>query len=163
MSRVALFTCESVKSLETYAQEAHPNEAGGVLIGVFGDGRPWVSRVIRIIPAHRPWPDRFVIPPGLTPAIVAEQRNRDCRLGYLGDWHTHPADVAASGTDRASLIRVAADPQAGVVHPLLVVVRLHAGAWDLDVLETHGREHLTCDVRVTGPLGREIRPANRRG
>jgi len=30
----------------------------------------------------------------------------DSRLGYLGDWHTHPMDVAASGVDRRTVRRL---------------------------------------------------------
>jgi proteasome lid subunit RPN8/RPN11 len=151
---VVLFTEDAVAAIESFAREAYPNETGGVLLGAIGDGRPWVSRVVRIIPAHRPVPNRFVIPPSLTPTIVASQRSRDLRLGYLGDWHTHPADQPASGMDRASLIRVAADRQAGIRHPLLVVMRRQGASWHVDVLETRGRSHALCEVVLTGPVAK---------
>jgi hypothetical protein len=47
----------------------------------------------------------------------------DPRLGYLGDWHSHPADIGPSSVDSASMRRLGADVDAGCTHPVLIIAR----------------------------------------
>jgi integrative and conjugative element protein (TIGR02256 family) len=54
-------------------------------------------------------------------AEVYEQAGR--RLHYLGDWHTHPrGTVRLSGTDRATLRRIADHPDARAPHPVMALL-----------------------------------------
>src|SRR5438309_6929742 len=77
---------------------AAPFETGGILLGILGDGKPWIVRAIEI-PSGAPAPQAYELPAGVTQCAVREARIEDPRLGYLGDWHSHPADSAASGID----------------------------------------------------------------
>ena len=55
-------------------------------------------------PYGRPGPiPSTASPAGLTTPAVLRARTADHRLGYLGDWHSHPHDVGHSRTDLASL------------------------------------------------------------
>jgi proteasome lid subunit RPN8/RPN11 len=118
--------------LRCRARKAHPNETGGILLGVRTAGRPWIMQAIEI-----PTPDRgrshYRLPAGTTTAAVRSARNEDPRLGYLGEWHSHPADVGPSPTDRATMRRLALrSPRTGIV---LIVVRHGIDGHRLDVHE----------------------------
>lgn len=129
--------------LRRFARNAHPNETGGILLGVRTAGRPWITLAIEI-----PTPDRgrshYRLPAGTTTAAVRSARNEEPRLGYLGEWHSHPADVGPSPTDRATMRRLALrSPRTGIV---LIVVR-------------HGIDGHRLDVReMTLPFLRSRRP-----
>src|SRR3989442_1604254 len=76
------------------AVHAHPRETGGILLGVWTEGRPWVTHACELRspdagPAH------YVLPAGATCNLVEQMQRIDSRVGYLGDWHTHPIDAAA--------------------------------------------------------------------
>ena len=95
---------------------------------------------------------QFVIPAGVTPAVVEMARQIDNRLGYVGDWHSHPADQAASPTDRRTLAKSARrrrkDPQPVV----LVVVRAAQDGWTVEAICDPGTGAETIELVLTGAL-----------
>lgn len=111
------------------AQAALPTETGGVLLGVLADGDPWVTRAVELLSTDS-GPSHFRIAAGRTRAAVREARKSEPRLGYLGEWHSHPADIGPSTTDRSTMRRLAA--RATKVAPILVVVRATTAGWSLD-------------------------------
>jgi proteasome lid subunit RPN8/RPN11 len=149
MKPTLLVADEVMRGLRQAAAAGLPNEVGGILMGGLSDGRPWVSAFAEI-PSVTPSPSRYRIPRGVTREIVAAAQDGDPRLGYLGDWHSHPANVEPSSTDRATLIRAASDPATGTENPLLVVLRQVEDQWQIDILETRGRRHVPCRVEATG-------------
>ena len=89
--------------ITTASAAAHPMETGGVLLGVYTEGeRPWVVRAVTIESTNAGGA-RYEPPAGARPRYVDEARTIDPRLGYLGDWHSHPADAGASDTDVATM------------------------------------------------------------
>lgn len=132
------------------ATKAHPNETGGILVGVHLDKQPWVTHAIEVAT-----PDsgrhHFKIPGGATQPAVLNARRIDHRLGYLGDWHTHPASVGPSPTDLATLALFS------IKHPLtpnptLVVVRRNGESYVLDARRITARTPRQCDMRSVGDL-----------
>lgn len=100
------------------ARRALPNETGGVLIGCHIDERPIVTEA----PEHRDpnaTPCSFRLPVGETKALVENARASDERLGYLGDWHSHPSGVGPSDLDTASMLSAARD--SGQDRPILLL------------------------------------------
>ena len=107
------------------AQRAYPLETGGLLLGwTTGPGAVVISQVIGPGPraTHRAtsfapdvaWQERQL-------ADAYERAGR--RLQYLGDWHTHPrGTIRLSGTDRATLRRIARHPDARAPHPVMAVL-----------------------------------------
>lgn len=104
------------------AMAARPNETGGVLIGVEARGRPWIVDAPEVASTDSS-PIRYALDGTSRQAVVDEARRTDERVGYVGEWHSHPADVAPSRLDLRSLGRLATDPHAECPHPLLIVVR----------------------------------------
>ena len=98
-----MLLAESAEALiREAAVHAHPHETGGILVGVWTEGRPWVTHACEVASAES-GPTRYVLPAGATRIRVDRMQRADSRLGYLGDWHTHPMDAAASGVDRQTV------------------------------------------------------------
>lgn len=102
------------------ARVAHPLEAGGILVGVHSDRTPWVTHALQI-PSSDTGPAHYVVPAGITRWLVRCARQMDPRIGYLGEWHVHPADVGPSSTDVRTMRGVAKAQEES--HPMLIVVR----------------------------------------
>lgn len=140
-------------TLRRFARGAHPNETGGILLGVRTAGRPWITQAVEI-PSTDRGRSHYRMPAGTTTAAVARAREGDPRLGYLGEWHSHPSDVGPSPTDRATM-RWLALRHPRTVFVLIVVRRRDGGSAWLDVHEMalpflHRREAtLTGDLPVT--------------
>lgn len=139
-------------ALRRLAKRSHPKETGGILLGVRNGDRPWVTRAIEI-PSIDRGRNHYRLPAGATTPAVAHAREKDPRLGYLGEWHSHPSDVGPSPTDRATMRRLALrHPRTGLL--LIVVRRRESDSW-LDAREMtfpllHRRE-----LTLTGDLDAE--------
>lgn len=134
------------------ATKAHPDETGGILVGVYVDNQPWVTRAIEIPSPHR-GRHHYKIPAGATQPAVHHARREDIRLGYLGDWHTHPADVGPSPTDLATLA-IFSVQHPRTPNPTLVVARNTTDGYTLDTRRILSARPRPCEVRLAGDLPR---------
>lgn len=152
MSDPTLLLSEAAAAtMKNAAAASHPIETGGVLVGVYVDGLPWVTQAIQI-PSTERGHSNYLIPGGATRPAVLAARQDDARLGYLGDWHTHPADVGPSPKDLASLALVSyRRPRRP--NPTMVVVRRHEDGYTLDARRMVGLQARICAVRLTGGIG----------
>jgi proteasome lid subunit RPN8/RPN11 len=142
------------------AVRAHPFETGGILIGVHLDGEPWVTAAIEIASTDR-GRHHYKIPSGETHPAVHAARRVDNRVGYLGDWHTHPNDVGPSSIDLATLALISMrHPR--TPNPTLVVVRNTSHGYFLDARRIVAVAPRECELRLTGNLPRPVPPAPRR-
>ena len=62
----------------------------------------------------------------MTHRIVRCARSLDRRIGYLGEWHTHPADLGASITDVTTMINLRG---AGPEIPTMILLRKQASGY----------------------------------
>ncbi|OZC74129.1 hypothetical protein CH251_12430 [Rhodococcus sp. 06-462-5] len=132
------------------ATRAHPVETGGILIGVYADGHPWIVTTIEIASTDR-GRSHYWIPGGATHTAVLRARAIDDRLGYLGDWHSHPRDVGPSTTDLASLALISmTKPRAA--NPTQIVVRRTDNGYTLDARRMSTFAPRICTIGLTGPL-----------
>ena len=127
----------------------HPRETGGVLIGVLAWGRPWVTHAKEISPL-RSSNTYFELPSGARNRAVVQLRKKDSRLGYLGDWHSHPCDVDPSGVDRATMARLALDGDCR--YPLLFIVRRTRDKYEIDPRQWTGASLRRLRIIEAGPL-----------
>lgn len=101
MAKILL--AESVRSqLVTEAETAAPSETGGILLGVHARSGVWVTHAVHLqgTSSH----GRFQVPEGVTTSSVEHARATiDPRLGYAGEWHSHPAGDGPSATDRSTM------------------------------------------------------------
>jgi proteasome lid subunit RPN8/RPN11 len=133
------------------ATAAHPKETGGVLLGVLAHGRPWITAAVEV-PDAAATGVYYELEGGAAPAIVDAMTLLDRRLGYLGEWHSHPADVGPSELDRESMRVIAADLSAGCAHPVLLIARRRGSGYGLDARQLQRRRLRSLDLIDAGPL-----------
>lgn len=141
--------------LEAAAAAAHPKETGGILVGVHTAGsRPWIVHAVEI-PSTNSGSAHYVVPARRRREVVERLREQhDGRLGYLGEWHSHPLDVGPSPTDLDSIRAIAGDRAAGCAHPVLLVARHVDDAYILDALQVDRRSLRPLELIAAGPLPR---------
>jgi proteasome lid subunit RPN8/RPN11 len=133
------------------AEQSTPYETGGILIGVLRDGDAWIIMAAEVEDPSR-GRSRFVIPEGVTPAVVEIARQIDARFGYVGDWHSHPADLPASPTDRSTLAKSARRRRADIQPIVLIVVRAAREGWSVEALCDAGTGPEPIGLALTGAL-----------
>jgi proteasome lid subunit RPN8/RPN11 len=144
------FSESAIEALIDACRRAAPFETGGLLLGVQTSDGLWVTHAVEI-PVEPRSRRRFVIPHGSTTPIVDRFRALDPRLGYIGDWHSHPANVGASSLDLRTLAKLAIG--SFQQRRLMAVARLDAGRWVLDLWAQGGiRLPARRDYELTGPL-----------
>lgn len=147
------------QSMVESAMRAYPNEMGGVLIGVMAGRRiadhPWVTHAVEV-PSTRCGNAHYELPAGARQEIVMRMRNHDARLGYLGDWHSHPLDVGPSNTDIASIS--AASVTGDCALPLLFIVRRSESGYQIDARQWTGTRLRRLKIVGAGSLESARRP-----
>lgn len=117
----------AVSGISLAAFRAHPFETGGVLVGVrAGSGRPWVTRAVEVPRQGEPNRSSYVLPPDARPRTIDDLRRTDSRLGYLGDWHSHPCNVGPSAKDIRALRAIAHD-SSGECDDAILLVLIRSG------------------------------------
>jgi len=149
---------EAAMAIREAAERAHPNETGGVLVGVHSCGRPWITQAIEL-PTSQPRPRFYEPPRGSRQAAVRRAAQHDRRLGYLGEWHSHPIDVSPSPTDIATIKLLA--ETGDCPRPVLLIARRTANGYKLDARQWLGRSLRQLRVICAGPLPADERPAGR--
>ena len=129
--RIVLLTESVARLIREAAVRAHPRETGGILVGVWADGRPWVTHACEV-ESRESGPAHYVLPAGATRGLVGQLHCADPRLGYLGDWHTHPMDAPASGLDRQTVRTLTGTVDSGDGETVLLVARRHLRDYVID-------------------------------
>ena len=101
------------------ADAARPVETGGILVGTEIDRRITVSAVVEVSdPDARQ--NRYQIGEGAVAEALARVKEADPRVGYLGEWHSHPDGSGPSTLDVATMLSIAADSDCA--NPVLLLV-----------------------------------------
>lgn len=116
------------------AREALPDETGGVLVGVSVEERPWVTEAI-LVPSPKSSPVYYELSGAERRAAVEGARGRDCRQGYIGEWHSHTYDIGPSSLDRETMARLASEGGEDGEHPVLLIARPREDGHDLEAHE----------------------------
>jgi integrative and conjugative element protein (TIGR02256 family) len=137
-----LITRTGLDDADHAGRAALPVETGGLLLGFRADGLIVVTRTLVVVD---PGGSRrsYLRHRRRAQALLAERRSQlPSVVGYVGEWHTHPADQGPSGTDLGALREVGG---------------LTAGPVGLLVLSYPA----SGEVRLHGALGVRRRPRRR--
>ena len=154
--RVVYMSESAAQSILSASSLSHPVETGGVLIGVRAGTNIWVTHAVELASRAR-GPASYEIPEGATKAMVREFRTQDGRLGYVGDWHSHPMNLRASAIDRATAIRTGKHLRQ---QTLLLVARRWGGSYELDVYQVRGLALRECSITFAGDLPQHANEGN---
>ena len=131
------------------AAVAIPVETGGVLVGCEVDGRVTISSAIEI-PDRDARCDQYGVPAGAATAAVELARTTDPRVGYVGEWHSHPRPSPPSVTDQATMLGIAQDPD--TANPVLLIVTPDAAEPDVQAFVTAPAGLKPAHVTMCGDL-----------
>ena len=128
----AYLTSEASTTILKRPALAYPNETGrGSLVGLTTEsGEPWIVEAVELESAP-PSPASYRLPPGKTQAAVDRLREGDGRLGYVGEWHSHPNASDRSTTDERTMKSLAREPNLVGSSPVLIVARREEGEYEL--------------------------------
>ncbi|WP_179855076.1 Mov34/MPN/PAD-1 family protein [Paractinoplanes atraurantiacus] len=116
------------QTIATAAERAHPLEAGGLLLGWWDRDAIVVRAAVDVVDptaTGSSWIRREGLAQQALDQAVTELGHP--WLGYVGDWHSHPAPCGASEQDRQSIRSASlAYPQ-----PLLLLVHRRGGNVDM--------------------------------
>ncbi|WP_235568489.1 Mov34/MPN/PAD-1 family protein [Mycobacterium sp. Root135] len=114
-------TDTAVAAIHAAANRAAPNETGGLLLGWWEPTDVHVDIAVEVIDQEatgNSWTRRQVEAQRVLDAELAKSGNHV--LGYVGDWHSHPAPVGASRRDMKSLAQSSLQYE----NPVVLIVRL---------------------------------------
>ena len=95
-------------------------------------------------------PSRYSLPKGATTLLVDAARQRDKRIGNLGEWHSHPHGRGSSSDDRAmmrALVWFLPFPR-----PILLIVAREKSGNVLSGYASRVLFLLRAEIVTTGPL-----------
>ncbi len=157
----AYLSSQAKTAILNHAALAYPNETGGVLVGLTTQsGEPWVVEAVELVPAS-PSPAEYRLPPGETQAAIDRLREADQRLGYLGEWHSHPNASDRSPKDERTMRSLARAPNLVGESPLLIVARREEGRYELVGSRVTPSGMWSVEVRIAGGLPTPAPPDTR--
>lgn len=122
------------------ASQSLPAETGGILIGWRTAEAVHVTRMLQV-PDHEATAASYQRNHEVAEAVLQQELaspHVDPALGYVGEWHSHPAPLSASAQDRreiASISRLAG----GAVAMLLLARDAEAG-WSIEAITALSRK-----------------------
>lgn len=129
-----------------HAREAAPHETGGILIG-WREGKSIVVDHFLLVPdstaAHGEyWRRHSEASNSLKEYLDAAD---DSRLGYVGEWHSHPRPSVASATDIRSITAIVKETRSPVA---LIVLVLASNAVTVTAESRVGSRHAFGQIKV---------------
>src|SRR5262249_35925774 len=112
---------------------------------------PWITIAVEV-PSAFASGTYYELSGDAAPSVVDRMSRRDRRVGYLGEWHSHPADAGPSELDARSVRGIAADRAAECSRPVLIIARRRGGTYQLDARQLHGGRLRPLRLIDAGPL-----------
>ena len=131
------------------AADAMPLETGGVLVGCEVDGRITITDAIEV-PDRDARSDRYGMSAGAATAAVESARASEPRVGYVGEWHSHPRPGPPSTTDQVTMLDIALNPD--TANPVLLIVSPGTDEGDIHAFVTTSAGLKPAQITMCGGL-----------
>lgn len=114
---------QSLVLASRHAIEAGSKELGGILVGWWEDSGTAIVHDLLVVPDTGAGWNHYWRKHHGAQEILNNYRDGldDHRVGYVGEWHSHPAPQLPSGTDRAALTSISRRSRSAVVLVVLSV------------------------------------------
>lgn len=111
-----------IKKVINFSKDSYLFETGGILVGVMKDNIPWITHIEQIISSKKQY-NRYNILKGARPKIISRLRKLDRRIGYIGEWHSHPKNIGLSYIDKQTISRISKDLSANCKSPIIMIIK----------------------------------------
>lgn len=141
---------DAVTTISDLASTSHPKETGGLLLGWWANGRVVIRYAIEVADPNatvNSWSRDERSAQAALDTALAEQEHP--WLGYVGDWHSHPAGHGTSSQDLMSIRRASIAYE----QPLVLIVHRTDGLIEITV--AHRGAHPTTRASTTARQGQE--------
>lgn len=149
-------------TLRRHAQQGRPRERGGLLLGWWSDGDIVIRHAVEVLDPTATSTTWTRHQPAAQQALdETRAQYADPRIGYVGDWHTHPASIGISSTDETAVRRASRQ----YPEPTALLVVLPDGSLDVRASQA-GRlqsAHIVIDHSGDQPMTLPARAAALRG
>jgi integrative and conjugative element protein (TIGR02256 family) len=136
---------DATKIITAAATAARPRETGGLLLGWWDNGRVIVRHAIEVADPHATASSWSRDQPRAQAALdTALAELGHPWLGYVGDWHSHPAPCGASAQDLICIRRASRQYD----QPLILIIHQPDDAVET-IAAHHGRQRETADRAST--------------
>lgn len=145
------FPAQVADHLRGLAQSAHPRETGGLLLGWWEAGMPHVHSAVEVSDpdaGRTHWTRHEQAAAHALETALA--RSAEPGLGYVGEWHSHPANVGPSSVDLRELRTISKQ----YPHPLVLAVVRRQGTIETRIAS---RGRLTTHQRIANRAGHHNR------
>ncbi|SHN88825.1 integrative and conjugative element protein, VC0181 family [Geodermatophilus obscurus] len=134
---------DATEVIAAAAAAAHPRETGGLLLGWWDAGHVVVRHAVEVPDPGATTNSWSRDEPQAQAALdAALDEHQHPWLGYVGDWHSHPAPCGASSQDVTSIRRASRQ----YTQPLVLLVHRADSTFD------HVVAHRGCTRHATTPL-----------
>jgi hypothetical protein len=119
----------ALAAAEEAAYSRIPRETGGILLGFRSLNGVYVADVAEVPDDHSTG-NRFVLREDSREKALARYRHEappECPFGYVGNWHSHPAQAHASSRDMRTLRQEAKTAQDLIA--MMILMRAPTGSW----------------------------------
>jgi hypothetical protein len=126
---IVVIDADTLDHGRTAALRALPRETGGILVGWRIDGGIRIAAMLEV-PTRRSSRSRYVRSERRANAVLRAHASGlpdGSPVGYVGDWHTHPAPQPASPIDLMSIAEFAVNDRNPIAHVVLVH---NGGDWE---------------------------------
>lgn len=135
------------------ARGAFPDETGGVLLGAVVDRCLVVAKAVEIKDVDAT-PISYRVGEGKVAEEVTRSRDGDRRLGYVGEWHSHPLGTGPSPKDTVMMLNLVAESDTETPVLLLVHPQEDIGK-DLHGFVTTAAGLKKAEISTTGDLPKD--------
>ena len=143
-----IITSGALAAAEEAAYSRIPRETGGILIGFRSVNDIYVADIVEVPDDHSTG-NRFVLREDSREKALARYLNQvppECPFGYVGNWHSHPAQAHASGRDLRTLRQEAKTAEDLIA--MMILMRAPTGSWRV------GRSGRLLGATITRQAGR---------
>lgn len=145
---------KEVKKVINFSNDSYPFETGGILVGVMKDNIPWITHIEQIISSKKKY-NRYNILKGARPKIISRLRKLDRRIGYIGEWHSHPKNIGLSYTDKQSINRISRDSSANCKSPIIMIIKNSSSGNTIEIKQLLKNRFYNLSYILAGSLPRK--------
>lgn len=145
-SRITIRACDQAFRRVTRLALDSPNEIGGILVGWWESGKTAIVHEFLVVPDVRSGTNHYERGHKEAQKLLTEliDELQDPKIGYIGEWHSHPAPQPPSRTDRNAIVDIVREN----IGPVALIVLAATPNRDIIPFGIVGRNRWPCRIAL---------------